>query len=56
MQKKHFTVVGKLGWQLALDNVVLDNLLTGQASAESWRRQLGRLLRRGKYCLKLANK
>lgn len=35
MQKKHFTVVGKLGWQLALDNVVLDNLLTGQASAES---------------------
>ena len=37
MQKKHFTVVGKLGWQLALDNVVLDNLLTGQASAESWR-------------------
>lgn len=36
MQKKHFTVVGGLGWQLALDNVVLDNLLTGQASAESW--------------------
>ena len=36
MQKKHFTVVGELGWQLALDNVVLDNLLTGQASAESW--------------------
>lgn len=36
MQQKRFTVVGELAWQLALNDVVMDNLLTGQASASTW--------------------
>lgn len=37
MAQAHFLVVGDLAWRLALDAVVLDNLLTGQASAGAWR-------------------
>lgn len=36
MAQARFLVAGELAWYLALDTVVLDNLLTGQASAGSW--------------------
>lgn len=37
MAQARFLVVGELAWQLALDAVVLDSLLTGQASAGNCR-------------------
>lgn len=37
MAQARFLVVGELAWRLSLESVVLDNLLTGQASAGNYR-------------------
>ncbi len=36
MLKQRFLVLGELGWRLALENVVMDDLSKGQALADAW--------------------